>query len=125
VRSQAAHHDGDDGTKQRKGSIMRRLDLIFFGLIAMVFLASALSSPPSGTPTPVVAGSTASVYPESVLSSASAMTQQMSVPGVITGHEYHPHSTDQQLQLSLTSPEFVRELENYQRQLDRSLARTP
>lgn len=52
------------------------------------------------------------------------MTQQMSVDGPISGHEYHGHTGDEQLRLS-TDPEFTRELEVYQQRVDQMLARTP
>ena len=104
---------------------MRRIVIAAVGLIAIIVLVGALSSPSPSSPTPASAGATASVYSDDVLSRASAMTQQMSVNGPVSGHEYHPHATDEQLQLSQTDPEFVRELEAYQYQIDRMLARTP
>jgi hypothetical protein len=52
------------------------------------------------------------------------MTQQMSVLGPPSGHEYHAHAGDNQLRLSSNS-EFVRQIEAYQNQIDRMLARTP
>ena len=65
-----------------------------------------------------------SSYPDTVLSQASLMTQQMSVPGPPTGHEYHIHAGDGQLQLS-SNPGFIRAIDAYQNQIDRMLARTP
>lgn len=104
---------------------MRRIVIAVFGLVAIIVLASALSSPTSGSSTPTRARATASVYSDAVLSRASAMTQQMSVNGPVSGHEYHPHANDEQVQLSQADPEFVREVEAYQYQIDRMLARTP
>lgn len=57
----------------------------------------------------------------SVLIRANQMTQQMPVPGPLSGHEY-AHAGDEQLQLS-ANPEFLREIEAYQDQIDRMLAR--
>ena len=61
-------------------------------------------------------------YSDQVLSRSSRMTEQMSVAGPQSGHEYHGHAGDEQLQLS-ANPEFLREIEAYQIQIDRMLAR--
>lgn len=104
---------------------MRRIVVSLVGLMAVIALVVALaSSSPSG-PTSMSTGATARVYSDDVLSRAASMTQKMSVPGPITGHEYHGHINDEQLRLSQTDPEFVRELEAYMQQIDRMLARTP
>ena len=96
---------------------MRRINIAFAALIAViavtVILAGFAGGGPSGGP-----------YPDEVLSRASQMTQEMSVPGALSGHEYHAHAGDEQLRLS-SNPEFVREIEDYQTQIDRMLARTP
>ena len=94
------------------------------GLVVVIALVGATSSPPGSGARQAPAGATAPAYSSEVLSRASAMTQQMSAPGPLTGHEYHVHAGDEQTRLS-SSPEFVRELEAYQSQIDRMLARTP
>ena len=104
---------------------MRRMLIAAVGLVAIIVLAGALSSPSSSNSTRVPTRATASVYSDDVLSRASTMTQQMSGNGPVSGHEYHAHATDEQLKLSQANPEFVRELEAYQYQIDRMLARTP
>lgn len=50
------------------------------------------------------------------------MAQQMSGEQPLSGHEYHNHADDEQLRLS-SDPQFVREVEAYQAQIDRMLAR--
>ena len=103
---------------------MRRIVIGLTGLVAVIALVGILSgSPRSGAPARPT-GATAQVYSVDVLGRASAMTQQMSTPVGLTGHEYHLHGDDEQLRLS-TDPEFTRELEAYQQQIDRMLARTP
>ena len=103
---------------------MRRIVIGLTGLVAVIALVGILSgSPRSGAPAPPT-GAAARVYSDAVLSRASAMTQQMSSPAGLTGHEYHLHGGDEQLRLS-TDPEFTREVEAYQHQIDRMLARRP
>ena len=101
---------------------MRRAILAIFALgvvVALVALVGGVSGPTPG-PTGSPPRPAASVYSDK-LAQASQMTQQMSAPGQPTGHEYHPHDADEQLQLS-SNPEFVRELEQYQADIDRMLA---
>lgn len=98
---------------------MRRIAITLVALLAvlgLVWTASMSAGTASSQP--------GSSYPDTVLSQASLMTQQMSVPGRLTGHEYHIHAGDGQLQLS-SNPGFIREIDAYQNQIDRMLARTP
>lgn len=92
--------------------------LLFVGIIA----AGVTSGQPSTATTPRPAAG--QVYSPDVLTRASTMTQQMSVNAPISGHEYHGHTNDEQLRLS-SDPEFTSELEVYQQQIDKMLARTP
>lgn len=103
---------------------MRRIVIGLIGLVAVIALVGIAAGPSEGNGARVPARATARVYSDDVLNRASSMTQQMSVPGPISGHEYHAHTGDEQLRLS-TDPEFTRELESYQYQIDRMLARTP
>lgn len=104
---------------------MRRIVVSLVGLIAVIALVVALASFPSVGSTSVPTGAAARVYSDDVLSRAASMTQKMSVPGPITGHECHGHINDEQLRISLADPEFVRELEAYVHRIDRMIARTP
>lgn len=103
---------------------MRRIVIGLLGLVAVLALVGALARSPGSSGTTTPAGSPTRVYSDDVLSRAGAMTQQMSAPGPLTGHEYHLHGGDEQLRLS-SDAEFVRELEAYQAQIDKMLARTP
>ncbi len=104
---------------------MRRIRVSLFGVLASIALVGAFALPfRSGTRSPTSTGATSRVYSDDVLSRANSMTQLMSVPSPITGHEYHLHANDEQLQLS-SDPEFVRELEAYRHQVDRLLGRSP
>ena len=102
---------------------MRKLSIMLALLVAAMIAVGVTSDDPAtrASPAPVVAGNT---YSPEALGRASAMTQQMSVDGPVSGHEYHPHSSDEQLRLS-RSEGFTRELESYQSQIDKMLARTP
>lgn len=102
---------------------MRRIAIIaVVAVLALIGVGWAVSSS-SGHAEGAGAKSGAS-YSDAVLSRASQMTQQMSVLGPPSGHEYQAHAGDPQLRLS-SSPEFVREIEAYQNQIDRMLARRP
>ena len=103
---------------------MRRITIGLIGLVLVIALVGATSSSSGSGARPAPAGATAPAYSSDVLSRASAMTQQMSVAGPSTGHEYHAHANDEQVRMS-SSPAFVRQLEAYQSQIDRMLARTP
>ena len=95
---------------------------ILIGLAALLFTiiigAGIASDGPTGRTAPPAAG----VYDADTVARAGAMTQQMSVDGPLSGHEYHNHAGDEQLRLS-SDPQFVREIEVYQAQIDRMLAR--
>ena len=103
---------------------MRGILISGFGLLAAIILLAALVGPPADTAVTTTPPASTSGYAGDALSRASAMTQQMSSPGPITGHEYHGHTADEQLRLS-ANPAFVRELEAYQNQIDQMLAKTP
>ena len=97
-----------------------KLLVALMGLALAAVLTAAAVSGPSGTagPRPPAAAST---YPSQTLAGASAMTGQMSAPGN-AAHDYHLHAGDEQLRLS-SDPAFVRQLEAYQADIDRMLAR--
>ena len=101
---------------------MRRIVIGLIGLVAVIALVGATSDSSGTVPANAPAGATARAYSDEVLSRASAMTQQMSTPTPSTGHEYHAHAGDEQLRLS-SNAGFVRELEQYQADIDRMLAR--
>ena len=103
---------------------MRGILISGFGLLAAILLLAALVGPQTDAAAPAPPAASTSGYTGDALSRASAMTQQMSSPGPITGHEYHGHTSDEQLRLS-ANPAFVRELEAYQSQIDQMLAKTP
>lgn len=103
---------------------MRRIAIIaavvaVFALVGVGWAVSSSSGHAEGDGT-----TSAGSYSDAVLSRASQMTQGMSVLGSPSGHEYHAHAGDEQLRLS-SNPGFVREIEAYQNQIDRMLARTP
>lgn len=90
-------------------------------LVAVIISAGITSEDPTARPVrPVtfVAGH----YDADTVARAGVMTQQMGGDGPPSGHEYHKHAADEQLQLS-SDPQFVREVEGYQAQVDRMLAR--
>lgn len=97
---------------------------VVIGLVALFFVAviaiGAASAPPDvkGAPAPVAGN----IYSGDTLARASTMTQGMSIDTPISGHEYHGHTTDEQLRLS-ANPEFTNELGVYQQTVDRMLAR--
>jgi len=97
---------------------------IMIGLVALFFVGivaiGAASTPrdANGASTPAAGN----VYSSDALARASTMTQGMSVNAPISGHEYHGHTSDEQLRLS-ADPEFTNELEVYQQGVDRMLAR--
>jgi hypothetical protein len=102
---------------------MRRIAIItvvaVFALVGVGWAVSSTSGHSEGA-----GAKSGTSYSDAVLSRASQMTQQMSVPGPPSGHEYHAHAGDEQLRLA-SNPGFVREIEAYQNQIDRMLARTP
>ncbi len=103
---------------------MRRIVIGLAGVVAVIALVGIAAGSSESDGTPVPARAAARVYSDDVLDRASGMTQRMSVPGPVSGHEYHGHANDEQLRLS-SDPEFTRELESYEYQIDRMLARTP
>jgi hypothetical protein len=115
-------------TAGRRG-VMRRIVFAVAAIVVVIVLlaANAANNPRRGTATP---GSTTppvaatGAYSPDVLANASAMTQRMSGNGPVTGHEYHGHEDDQQLELSRV-PAFTRALESYQQQMDRMLGLAP
>lgn len=113
------------GTVTEEVNVIHR---IIIGTIALTLVIFVVSTHQRGTPAlsgnPTPRPQATRVYSDDTLRQASAMTQQMSVPGALNGHEYHNHGTDEQLRLS-SDPEFARELESYQYEIDRMLARTP
>lgn len=81
---------------------MRRILMVAAASIAaLALMGVVVATTGEGTP---------GVCPDDVLSRSSRMTQEMSVPGPLSGHEYHVHAGDEQLRLS-QDPGFVRELE--------------
>lgn len=102
----------------------RRIVVVPSALFSAVVLLGVLSGSLENSAGPVSNPAPGSVYPDDILSRSSAMTQEMSAPAPLSGHEYHWHASDEQLRLS-SDPEFVRELEAYQHRVDRMLARTP
>ena len=98
------------------------LALVALVFVVLLVVAAVTGGKPSKVTTPTT--SAGNVYSQDVLARASRMTQQMSVDGPVSGHEYHGHTDDSQLRLS-SDPVFVGQLEAYQRQVDRMLARTP
>ncbi len=109
---------------KKRLSITIGLVVTALGLIVVTGFVAAPARPAT---TPAVASQESAppvAYPEQVLQSAVSMTQQMSAPGAMTGHEYHGHEGDSQLQLA-QSPGFAQAVADYQAQLDRSLARSP
>lgn len=93
------------------------LVIVFF--IGVIAVGASTSQTDTGTSRPPAAAAT---YAPSVVARAGAMTEQMSIDGPISGHEYHGHTGDEQLRLS-TDPEFAREVASYQQQVDQMLAR--
>ena len=91
-------------------------------LLVAIMLLTAVVGSGADTTTPVPA-QTSGNYSTAVLGQATAMTQQMSIPGPISGHEYHGHTNDQQLQLSTTQPAFASDVTAYQNQVDRMLGK--
>jgi len=104
---------------------MRRILISLLSVLAVVALVVAPASFSGGGTRSTATPPSVAVYPTEVLSRASSMTQLMSTPGPITGHEYHLMASDEQLRLSESDPEFVRELASYQHQIDRVLGRNP
>lgn len=87
-------------------------------LVAVMIGVGMTSDGPTAGSTPPAAG----VYDDGTIARAAGMTQQMGGDRPLSGHEYHNHADDEQLRLS-SDPAFVREVEAYQAQIDRMLAR--
>lgn len=90
-------------------------------LVAVTIGASITSGTSTARPSRPVAPA-AGHYDAGAVARAGAMTQQMSGDRPMSGHEFHNHAGDEQLKLS-SDPQFVREVEGYQAQVDRMLAR--
>ena len=101
---------------------MRGILIGGLGLFVAIMLLAAAVGSGADTTTPVPA-QTSGNYSTAVLSQAASMTQQMSSPGPISGHEYHGHTNDRQLQLSTTDPAFANDVVAYQNQVDRMLGK--
>lgn len=98
---------------------------ILIGIAALIFAAMivvGITSEGSTAPTAPTAPATVGVYDAATVARAGAMTQQMGGDQPLSGHEYHNHAGDEQLRLS-ANPQFVREVEAYQAQINRMLAR--
>lgn len=96
---------------------------ILIGLAAVlvaVIIGAAATTP--GDPGVRTAPPAAGIYDAGTVARAGAMTEQMGGDRSLSGHEYHNHASDEQLRLS-SDPQFVREVEAYQAQIDRMLAR--
>jgi len=90
-------------------------------LVAMTVVGGAGSAGAAKSPVPA-APAAGNVYSTDLLRRAAKMTQGMSTPNA-SGPMFSGHSVDEQLRLAGQDPEFVRELNKYEQDLNRSLGR--
>ena len=95
---------------------------VLIGIAAVIVAAMIGAGITSGGPTARTDPPVARVYDAGTVARSAAMTQQMGGDRPLSGHEFHYHARDEQLRLS-SDPQFVREVEAYQAQVDRMLAR--